>query len=480
VAKVNFTVGRVNGHSCPAGKSQAFLWDSSASGLGLRATAAGTLSYIFQGKLNGSTVRITIGSPKDWGIDHARDEARRLQRLIDADRDPREEANAQRVALAARKAEAERQDVTFADAWMAYLTDLGAKPSPKTKRPRSAQYIEDHRKLAAPGGAKKKRGKGLTSEGPLYAFMPMKLSTMNGDAIASWMEEEVGKRPTSVAYAYRIFKAFAGWCEGQTKFKNLLPDYCYSSPKVTALLPSVKTPEGDCLEREQLSAWFRAVRAQPNRVVSAYLQGVLITGPRREELAELRWENVDLSWNKIKLRDKVEGSRIIPLTPYFRSLLLQLKQINDTPPSIKLLQKMEGAGAPWQPSPWVFPSSASESGHIEEPRFAHDAAIGEAGVPHVTLQGLRRSFGTLAEWLEVPAGVVAQIQGHKPSALAEKHYRRRPLDLLRQWHSRIEAWMLEQAGIDFKPDVSLGATFKAARTTQDDDTGPGCHKELFN
>lgn len=66
----------------------------------------------------------------------------------------------------------------------------------------------------------------------------------------------------------------------------------------------------------------------------------------------------------------------------------------------------------------------------------------------MTLQGLRRSFGTLAEWLEVPTGVVAQIQGHKPSALAEKHYRRRPLDLLRQWRTRIEAWMLEQAGIE--------------------------------
>ena len=37
--------------------------------------------------------------------------------------------------------------------------------------------------------------------------------------------------------------------------------------------------------------------------------------------------------------------------------------------------------------------------------------------------------------------------GHKPSALAEKHYRRRPLDLLRMWHTRIEAWILEQAGI---------------------------------
>ena len=38
--------------------------------------------------------------------------------------------------------------------------------------------------------------------------------------------------------------------------------------------------------------------------------------------------------------------------------------------------------------------------------------------------------------------------GHKPSALAEKHYRRRPLDLLRVWHTKIEAWILEQAGIE--------------------------------
>lgn len=60
-------------------------------------------------------------------------------------------------------------------------------------------------------------------------------------------------------------------------------------------------------------------------------------------------------------------------------------------------------------------------------------------------------FGTLAEWVECPVGVVAQIQGHKPSATAEKHYRRRPLDLLRMWHVKIEGWILEQAGIE-QPD----------------------------
>ena len=47
----------------------------------------------------------------------------------------------------------------------------------------------------------------------------------------------------------------------------------------------------------------------------------------------------------------------------------------------------------------------------------------------------------------MPVGVVAQIMGHKPSASAEKHYRRRPLDLLRQWHTKLEGWILAEAGI---------------------------------
>jgi hypothetical protein len=58
--------------------------------------------------------------------------------------------------------------------------------------------------------------------------------------------------------------------------------------------------------------------------------------------------------------------------------------------------------------------------------------------------------------VETPTGIVAQIQGHKPSAIAEKHYRRRPLDLLRIWHEKLEAWILEQAGIPFKAQPRTG------------------------
>jgi len=91
----------------------------------------------------------------------------------------------------------------------------------------------------------------------------------------------------------------------------------------------------------------------------------------------------------------------------------------------------------------------SATGHLSDPSASHRCACAAAGLQGLTLHGLRRSFASLSEWVNVPVGVVAQIQGHKPSATAEKHYKRRPLDLLRMHHERIEAWLLERAEIEF-------------------------------
>lgn len=165
---------------------------------------------------------------------------------------------------------------------------------------------------------------------------------------------------------------------------------------------------------------------------------------RRNELAPLRWDDVDLQWDSITIRDKAdskggqEGTRTVPLTPYCKALLLGLRQSG--------VRRLDGTTP--KASPWVFVSPTAASGHITEPRIAHNRALDAVGLPPLSLHGLRRSFGTLAEWVEVPTGVVAQIMGHKPSAIAEKHYRRRPLDLLRMWHTKIEAWILEQAQVE--------------------------------
>ena len=95
-------------------------------------------------------------------------------------------------------------------------------------------------------------------------------------------------------------------------------------------------------------------------------------------------------------------------------------------------------------------------GCLTEPNNPHTRACKSAGLKGLTLHGLRRSFSSLTEWLETPAGVVAQIQGHKPSATAEKHYKVRPLELLRVHHEKIETWILEQAGVPFVADAEPG------------------------
>ena len=178
------------------------------------------------------------------------------------------------------------------------------------------------------------------------------------------------------------------------------------------------------------------------------MQCLLITGARREELTGLRWEHIDFKWKSLTLRDKVDGQRIIPLTSYVSTLLLDLKQRSAIPPSKRYLKKLADAGEVWAPSPWAFFSLTAEDGRLAEPRAAHLKALANADLPHLSIHGLRRSFGTLCEWVEMPAGISAQIMGHKPSAIAEKHYRQRPLDLLRMWHEKIEGWIIEQASIN--------------------------------
>ncbi|MDN7881354.1 tyrosine-type recombinase/integrase [Burkholderia aenigmatica] len=440
MAKVNFTAGKIAAHTCPEGKSEAFLWDSGAPGLGLRANAGGTKRYVLQAKLRGSLVRISIGDPSAWSIEKARVEARRLKTLLDSGVDPREQAAEQAAAYEARKAEAKRQDVTMREAWAAYLD---------ANRSRwSERHLFDHENLAHAGGEPRKRGKGVTVAGPLAALMELKLSHLTAAVIASWLETEAQTRPTNAEQSYRKLRAFIRWCGDKPEYSGLIASNAYAARAVRAAVPRTKAKD-DCLQREQLSAWFDAVHTLGNPVIATYLQALLITGARREEMAALRWTDVDFQWRSLSIADKVEGSRVIPLTPYLASILRELKRLNDTPPNVRQMRDLTAKGEAWSPSPWVFASKKSADGKIAEPRIAHNQALTVAGLPHISLHGLRRSFGTLAEWVECPVGVVAQIQGHKPSAIAEKHYRRRPLDLLRMWHDKIEAWMLQQAGITF-------------------------------
>ncbi|MCO4879556.1 integrase family protein [Paraburkholderia caribensis] len=445
--KESFTAARVEGYKCEPGKSQTIFWDAKTPGLGLRVTPNGARSFIYESRLFGKTIRVTIGDARTYGLGKARTEASRLKTDIDDGKDPREVRAERHAAHAERQAESRRKDATFGDAWEAYLRD---------RKPRwSERHYKDHVQYADEGGKPKGRGDGVTMAGPLAPLRPLKLSELSGDRIALWLQSQTADRPTMAALSYRLLRAFIRWAADTTEYHNVIPADAYKARAVKDAVPRVKAKDGDVLQREQLPAWFDGVRKIGNPVIATYLQALLITGARREELAALKWTDVDFRWRSLAIADKVEDAgRVIPLTPYLASLLLVLKRLNETPPNVRQLAVIKAKGEEWEPSPWVFASKTAGDGKIAEPRLAHNAALTGAGLPHVSLHGLRRSFGTLSEWVEAPVGVVAQIMGHKPSAIAEKHYRRRPLDLLRLWHDRIEAWMLEQADVRFAKDHS--------------------------
>jgi len=428
----DLTAGLIERMTCPADKLQTFMRDSKAPGLRVRATPAtaknpnGVKAFVFEAKLNRQTIRRTIGDVRAWSIDAARAEANRLRVTLDAGDDPRELDRAKEAAAARQKAVSAAQVLTVAEVWAVYLAE---------RRPHwGERHYHDHLVKAAPGGIAPKRGTTLTVPGPLAPLMSLPLRSLDAATIEAWATAEGKVRPTSARLSWRLLKGFLGWCSEQTAYASLLPTKNPAKTKKSREALGKPGVKSDVLQREQLAVWFNAVEHIQNPVIAAYLQIVLLTGARPGEVMTLQWQDINTQWKGITIRDKIEGERVIPLTPYVAHLLTGLPKRND----------------------WIFSSPTSASGYLSEPTYPHTVACKVAGLAGLTLHGLRRSFKSLTEWIEVPTGIVAQIMGHKPSATAEKHYTVRPLELLRLHHEKIEAWILAQAGIVFDAQVEPG------------------------
>ncbi len=435
MAKIAFTAGRVSGFKCPPEKKQAFLWDVTAPGLGLRATPAGKPAYVFQSVYQGKDLRITIGSPAAWSIPDAQAKARELQRLIDEGKDPRDlkreaiAAQVKKQAAAAAKVEADKAAaLTAGEVWPLYLEN----GRPKRKDAWKPRYRADLEAMAAPGGEKKKRGQGATRPGPLYPLLALPLAAINEDTLKSWYDREAVAGKHQAARALMMFRGFLRWCAARPEYRNLTDRDAGKAAAIVENLPS-NTRRTDALEAAQVPGWWAGVEQLSNRTASAYLRALLLTGARREELAALTWANVDFQWRKLTIADKVETTRTIPLSPYMAHMLATL-------PRVGL---------------YVF-ASTGKAGRITDTRNSHAKALQSAAIEGLTIHGLRRSFSLLGEAAGAPAGAIAQVMGHKPSATAEG-YRPRSIDALRPFLEQIEAHILSLAGVQFDAKAAPGA-----------------------
>jgi len=418
----SFTTNKIRDLTCESGKSQTIHWDSKTPSLGLRVTPTGNRAYIFQTWFNGTNLRLTIGDIETWTLGAAQAEARRLKVLTDQGIDPREE----RARAEAKNKASRLKGVSGLVVWDEYIKARQHQWGDRHKA--------DHKDMVRKGGEKITRGlkvgqPAVKQKGILLDLLSLPINEITRDKVFALVKREAKDRPSRARLALSALKAFLTWAADQNDYKVLVD--VTACDRLTKELPP-KQAKDDCLQKEQLKTWFDGVKKINNPVISYYLQILLLTGARRNELASLEWADVDTQWHTAMIRDKVEGTRNIPLTPYVELLLNNLPRKNK----------------------YVFESPTAKSGRLTEPRKAHQAVIEDAGIPNLSIHGLRRSFGTLAEWVECPAGISAQIMGHKPSAIAEKHYLKRPIDLLRMWHTKIEKFILDEAEI---PQPKVGA-----------------------
>lgn len=451
MAKVTLSGPKVDQFKCPEGKAQAFLWDDKAPGLALRVTANGARAYVFQSQFQGRSLRMTIGDPTVWPLESsdaqdpdgkpvrrigARERARELQRVIDSGRDPREvKAEATAKDVAKRRAET-AEALTVGEVWQVYM----AEGRPKKKAAWKPRYRADLMKAASPGGVPLKRGKGKTKPGHLAALMPLKLAAIDQDTVRDWYGSEQRRAPVQAARAVAMFSGFLSWCATRKEYRDLVDKDAARGSELADVLPASRR-RTDALELEQLKPWFAGTDKLNSRQARAYLQALVLTGARREEMAALKWADVDFQWRKLTIADKVGATRTIPLTPYVAMLIDSLPRHNEWVfASVRLKRGTRGKAPEWV--------AASASGRITEPRAPHADVLSDAGIPHVSIHGLRRTFALMGEAAGAPAGAIAQVMGHRPSAVAEG-YKPRSIDALRPYLAQVEAFILARAGVDF-------------------------------
>jgi len=130
------------------------------------------------------------------------------------------------------------------------------------------------------------------------------------------------------------------------------------------------------LSTEEIVRVFEAMKNDPNKTAVAALSLLILSGTRREETLQARWEHVDLD----------KGQWWLPFTKAGKGRTVNL---NDS--AIALLKEQPSRGN----SQWVFPGRDGDK-PLNNPRKCLTRLLKAANIEWVTIHSLRRAFASIA------------------------------------------------------------------------------------
>lgn len=359
-----------------------FVWDSKERGLGVRVRPSGAKSWVFQYRLNGRPLRLTIGNADAIHPEPARKQAIRLRAHVVDGKDPAADKAGERSAVLMGD---------FCDQYLKWLEKRAQKPVKGSTLDQEKGRIRNHVK-------------------PLLGKKTVKSFQANVDAVEQFFQDiadgktatkliEGQKRPRGglikggVAAAHRNTEMLGSILQYAIAKKHITvnPVFLFKRRKAKRLKPGF-----DIEQVKRVGAAMREMETEGEPAVGIQAcRHFILTGFRRMEGLTYRWSTLDARAHCARLEDTKTGPQIRALGQAAIDHLLSFK-----PKSAK-------------ETDYIFPGNGKgKTGHLVGAPKIWNRIAERAEVKRVSIHGLRHWFSSAGAELGFSDIIIGAIIGH--------------------------------------------------------------------
>lgn len=358
--KINFTKAYLENLPNAEKGKRYMVYDTNIPQLAIRVTDNGTKSFLIQKRVKSSPVKITLGRFPEMTIAQARSKAMEVLHGLVVGQNPNEEKNKL------------RREITLKELFHEFME----RYSKKQKK----SWLYDEREI--PRFLSKWFNRKISDVTKLQV---QKLHEQIGAESGIYQANRVLERLKSM-YNRAIEWGWDGQnpCNGVKKFKEIKRDRF--------------------LQPQEFPAFFQSLEEETNIEAKNYIWLSLLTGARKTNVLAMRWEEIDFNRKLWHIPETKNGESLnVPLVDEALNRLLELRNTSD--------------------SDWVFPSPASKTGHLQDPKKAWKRVLDRSGIKDLRLHDIRRTLGSYQAITGASLNIIGKSLGHKTVAATQIYAR---------------------------------------------------------
>ena len=292
----------------PTGRLE--IWDTYLPGFGYRATQRGKGSFFLMYRLKGQRRRMTVGRYPVLSLSEARNIGKRVLTLVKEDVDPEEHRAARRAAEEA--AEAKRR--------AAEEQALKDRDHRRFERVVAEHILKHHRGVIRGNIPKEPPNNRSWCEVErvfrvyvLPRWGDRDIATIRRSDVAQLVRDvQVENGPVMANRVLARIRKLFNWAMLQPELIDVLE----ASPVVRGMAPSIETARDRFLSLDEIG-WLWAATEEISYPFGPWVQLLLVTGQRREEVASMTWEQLDIEnrlWTLPAQSTKAKRRHGVPLS----------------------------------------------------------------------------------------------------------------------------------------------------------------------